>query len=108
GARFVLTILSTPGTVYPDPKLRARYAASLGVSSLFYPEDRLQRLGAEHSFEVLALAPEMQRAADEKGIFLHGFSNTRPGFGHWNGAGHALAAELIAARLCGKPAVSPS
>jgi hypothetical protein len=37
-------------------------------------------------------------------VFLHGFPNTRPGFGHWNEAGHALAARLIAARLCGEPA----
>jgi hypothetical protein len=104
GARFVLAILSTPGSVYPDPHLRARYAAQLGVRWLFYPEERLQRLGREHSFEVLALAPEMQRVADEKHVFLHGFPNTRPGFGHWNEAGHALAARLIAARLCGEPA----
>src|ERR1051326_228862 len=77
GARFVLTILSTPGRGYPAPRLRALCAASLGVKSLFYPEERLQRLGAEHGFDVLALAPAMQRAADEKRIFLHGFDNTR-------------------------------
>jgi hypothetical protein len=103
GARFVLAILSTPGTVYPDPQMRARYAASLGVESLFYPEQRLQALGAKDGFEVLALAPAMQRAADEKQVFLHGFPNTKPGFGHWNEAGHALAADLIARDLCGKP-----
>lgn len=103
GARFLLAILSTPGTVYPDAQLRARYAASLGVQTLFYPEQRLTALGEQHGFEVLALAPAMQRAADEKRVFLHGFPNTKPGFGHWNEAGHALAAELIAADLCGKP-----
>jgi hypothetical protein len=102
GARFVLAIVSTPGTVYPNAEVRARYAASLGVESLFYPEERLQRLGIEHGFDVLALAPAMQRIADEKRLFLHGFANTRPGFGHWNEAGHALAAELIAAGLCAR------
>ena len=102
-ARFVLAVLSTPGTVYPNPQMRARYAQSLGVKSLFYPEERLQRLGAEHAFDVLALAPAMQRRADEKHVFLHGFENTKPGFGHWNEAGHALAAELIAQDLCRKP-----
>jgi len=103
GARFLLTVLSTPGTVYPNAQMRARYAESLGVKSLFYPEERLQRLGQQHGFDVLALAPAMQRAADEEHVFLHGFSNTKPGFGHWNEAGHALAAELIAARLCARP-----
>jgi hypothetical protein len=31
---------------------------------------------------------------------VHGFRNTRLGFGHWNKTGHALAAELIARRMC--------
>jgi hypothetical protein len=103
GARFVLAVLSTPGSVYPDAQMRARYAESLGVKSLFYPEERLQRLGAQAGFEVLALAPQMQRQADAQHLFLHGFPNTKQGFGHWNEAGHALAAELIASELCRKP-----
>ncbi|HEY3073561.1 MAG TPA: SGNH/GDSL hydrolase family protein [Burkholderiales bacterium] len=103
GARFVLAVLSTPGSVYPDAQMRARYAQSLGVKSLFYPEERLQRVGAQAGFEVLALAPLMQREADAKHVFLHGFQNTKAGFGHWNEAGHALAAELIAQDLCRKP-----
>ena len=102
-ARFVLAILSTPGSVFPDAQLRARYAASLGVKSLFYPEERLEALGRRDGFEVVALAPAMQRAADKKHVFLHGFPNTKPGFGHWNEAGHALAADLIARDLCARP-----
>ncbi|MFN2646296.1 MAG: hypothetical protein ABR570_15010 [Burkholderiales bacterium] len=102
-AKFVLAVLSTPGSVYPDAQLRTRYAQSLGVSSLFYPEDRLTRLGKEQGFDVIALAPRMQAIADAKHVYLHGFPNTKPGFGHWNEAGHALGAELIAARLCAKP-----
>ncbi len=100
GARFLLAILSTPGSVYPDPEMRARYARSLGVSSLFYPEERLQRLAEASGFEVLALAPAMQKRADTAKVYFHGFANTRAGFGHWNEAGHAAAADLIAARLC--------
>jgi hypothetical protein len=103
GARFVLTVLSTPGSVYPDAQLRARYAESLGVSSLFYPEERLTKLGEQQGFDVVPLAPRMQQLADARHVFLHGFPNTKPGFGHWNEAGHALGAELIAASLCGKP-----
>jgi hypothetical protein len=103
GARFVLAILSTPGSVFPDAQLRARYAASLGVKSLFYPEERLEALGRQDGFEVVALAPAMQKVADEKHEFLHGFPNTKPGFGHWNEAGHALAADLIARDLCARP-----
>ena len=100
GARFLLVVLSTPGTVYPDAAMRQEYAASLGVDTLFYPEERLARVGREKGFEVVALAPEMQKRADAAGAYYHGFPNTRPGFGHWNAQGHAVAAELIAAALC--------
>ena len=103
GARFVLAILSTPGSVFPDAQMRARYAASLGVKSLFYPEERLGALGRQDGFEVVALAPAMQQVADQKHVYLHGFPNTKPGFGHWNEAGHALAADLIARDLCARP-----
>jgi len=100
GARFLLVVLSTAASVYPDAGMRKRYAESLGVKSLFYPVEHLERLAARQGFEVLALAPQMQRRADATGVPLHGFDNTRRGFGHWNEAGHALAAELIAGRLC--------
>jgi hypothetical protein len=100
GARFLLAVLSTPGSVFPDAGMRERYAKTLGVSSLFYPEERLQGLGKANGFEVLALAPEMQKRADAQHVYFHGFPNTKPGFGHWNEAGHAAAAELIAQRLC--------
>lgn len=100
GARFVLVVLSTPGTVYPDPAMRERYAASLGVHDLFYPEQRVGRLARERGFELVALGPAMQRHADASRAYYHGFPNTRLGFGHWNEAGHALAAELIGRALC--------
>jgi len=100
GARFLLAVLSTPGSVFPDAGMRERYAKTLGVSSLFYPEERLQGLGKANGFEVLALAPEMQKRADAQHVYFHGFPNTKPGFGHWNEAGHAAAADLIAQRLC--------
>ncbi|HWI36518.1 MAG TPA: SGNH/GDSL hydrolase family protein [Burkholderiales bacterium] len=100
GARFLLVTISTPASVYPDPQMRERYEKSLGVTSLFYPEHRLQRLGEKNGFAVLALAPEMQKRADAGRVYFHGFANTRPGFGHWNEAGHAAAADLIAERLC--------
>jgi hypothetical protein len=100
GARFVLAVLSTPSAVYPDPALRKRYAEVLGIDDLFYPETRLLRLARENGIDAVGLGPEMQRYADATGSFLHGFPNSKPGFGHWNEAGHALAASLIARHLC--------
>jgi hypothetical protein len=102
GAHFVLTVLSAPAAVYPDPALRKRYADFLRVDDLFYPEARLERLGQQQGFEVVVLGREMQRYADFTGEFLHGFPNGKLGFGHWNPAGHALGALLIARHLCGQ------
>jgi hypothetical protein len=99
-ARFVLAVLSTPAAVYPDSALRQRYADFLRIDTPFYPEVRLERLGQQHGFEVLALGPDMQRYADVTGTFLHGSPNAKLGFGHWNQAGHALGALLIARHRC--------
>jgi hypothetical protein len=100
GARFLLTVLSTPSAVYPDAALRKRYADVLGIDDLFYPETRLMRLARENGIDAVGLGHDMQRYADATGSFLHGFPNSQLGFGHWNQAGHALAASLIARHLC--------
>jgi hypothetical protein len=103
GARFVVAVLSSAGAVYPDPSVRRRYAEYLGVGDLFYPDRRLRGFGERHRIEVVALTETMQRHADATGAYLHGFANARLGFGHWNQAGHALGAELIAGQLCAQP-----
>jgi hypothetical protein len=100
GARFVVVTLSTPIQVYPDTAYRGAYLRRVGGTDLFYPEHRLDELGAREGFVVLNLAPSLQAYADQHHSFLHGFSNTRAGTGHWNELGHRLAGELIAERLC--------
>ena len=99
-AAFLVVVVSSPPAVYPDSKIRQRYADYLGEADLLYPEARIERLGAQHGFSVLALAPEMQRYADATHTYLHGFPNGKLGFGHWNQAGHELAATLVARHLC--------
>ena len=42
------------------------------------------------------LAPAMLEYAEANHTYLHGFENKEMGRGHWNQAGHRLAAELIA------------
>jgi hypothetical protein len=72
----------------------------LAVKDLFYPERRITDIGERAGFPVLNLAPAFQSFADEHHVFLHGFDNTKFGTGHWNEAGHRLAGQLIADRLC--------
>jgi hypothetical protein len=100
GARFVVVTLSTPIQVYPDGAYRVAYLRSVGGTDLFYPEHRLDALGAREGFVVLNLAPSLQAYADQHHVFVHGFSNTRAGTGHWNELGHRLAGEFIAQRVC--------
>jgi hypothetical protein len=96
---FLLVTLTNGIQVYPDPSVRAAYMCYLGVSNLFYADQRLRALGDREGFAVLNLGEPMQRWADEHHEFLHGFRNTQAGTGHWNAAGHRVGGTLIAERL---------
>ena len=99
GARFYVVTLSNGIQVYPDASARKAFADRLGVGDLFYPERRFRALGEREDFPVLNLAPELQRYADERKLFLHGFGK-EIGNGHWNEEGHRVAGELITRWLC--------
>ncbi|MGF1613580.1 MAG: SGNH/GDSL hydrolase family protein [Gammaproteobacteria bacterium] len=100
GAEFFVVTLTTGAQVHPDPRFREQFQRRLGVSDLFYAERRIAALGQHAGFAVLNLAPEMQFFATFSGIWLHGFENSLPGIGHWNAAGHRLAATLIGKAIC--------
>ena len=100
GAQFMLFTVPYAIQVHPERKLREALQAKLGVEDLLYPDRRLAEFGHKHGIRVLPLAPKMQRIAEERGIYLHGFENSGMGRGHWNAEGHRLAAELIAQGLC--------
>jgi hypothetical protein len=100
GAAFLVTTLDTSIQVWPDQQVRANFMKRIGVSDLFYPDRRIAALGEREGFEVLALAEPLLRYAEQHHVYLHGFANTREGFGHWNKVGHRVAGELIGRRLC--------
>jgi hypothetical protein len=99
-ALFLAATLDTGIQVWPDPKVRQRFMRWQGIAGLFYPDEQIQNLGNREGFQVLTLAPALQKYAQEHNVYLHGFSNTPMGFGHWNAAGHEQAGDLMAARLC--------
>ena len=92
--------LDTGIQVWPDPKVRKNFMNRIGVSDLFYPDRRIAALGARDGFDVLTLAEPLYQYAEAHHAFLHGFTNGKIGFGHWNVEGHRVAGELIGERLC--------
>lgn len=100
GARFLLVTLSNPGQVLPDPSIVRANAAKLGEQDLFYPERRMRKMAEREGIDAVFLAEAFADYAARHKVYLHGFPNTQMGSGHWNEAGHRLAAALIAEKLC--------
>jgi len=108
-AEFWVVTLSTGLQVHPDPKVRQAALQRMNSTDEFYVEQRLEELGRREPLKVLALAPALQRQAEEQKEFLHGFASSGSlGVGHWNARGHALAGQRIAAALCAALEATPS
>lgn len=101
GARFLVVTVPYAIQVHPESRVRESLQAKLGVPDLFYPDRRIAEFARRSGIAAVALAPEMQRIAQESGAYFHGFPPVGMGRGHWNAAGHRAAAELIARGLCG-------
>ena len=95
----VLALVAAPIAVSPKREMRAAMAASAGTADLFYPDRRLSAYGRRRGVPVIALGPPMAAFAESTGTSLHGFGNL-PDFGHWNAAGHRVAAGILGSFLC--------
>ncbi len=107
GARFLVVTMTNGIQVDPNTRLRASYMKYIGVENLFYPDDHIRELGEHDGFAVLNLARPLQSYADERHVYLHGFTNTHFGAGHWNTEGHRVAGELIARKVFALVRVAP-
>ena len=101
GAQFVVVTLSNGPQVLPRPHVREEFEKRFGITDIFYPDNRINSLCNREGIAVITLAPELRKTAEETQTFLHGFGEDI-GNGHWNGAGHRAAGELIAKKLCEK------
>jgi hypothetical protein len=97
---FVLVAGSNGIQVDPRESVREEFRKQLGVTDLFYFEQRIEALANRKGITAISLGKPMAQAAQRDNLFLHGFSNTAKGRGHWNADGHRLAAKLIAEKLC--------
>jgi hypothetical protein len=100
GARPLLVTLSNGIQVDPHPEVRRAFTARFGIRDLFYPDRRIRAFAESAGIDVVTLAPAMLANAEATQRYLHGFSNNLEGRGHWNQAGHAVAAEEIRRALC--------
>ena len=99
GALFLVATAGTGIQDDPNPEFRAKYLRMVHSDNLFYSDDHLRELGAQHGFAVLNLPQPMQEYAQARQAYLHGFPNTTQGTGHWNDEGHQVAGTLIGERV---------
>ena len=100
GAKFVVVTLSNAIQVYPDAVVRQNFMKRIGLSTVFYPNERLRAVASREQIDFLDLAEPMQAYAEQNRVFLHGFGSDLGGNAHWNPDGHRLAADLITQKLC--------
>jgi lysophospholipase L1-like esterase len=102
GVALLAFNISTPSQAYPDFSIQKRLLDHFNIPDFFYAERRLSTICEKSSIEFFPLASHLRSEVDDTELFLHGFSNTRFGTGHWNEQGHQLAARLVAAAIKNK------
>jgi hypothetical protein len=101
GAKFLLVTGSAGIQVNPDAATRQKFMERVGVSTLFYPDERLAAWGRANNADVLNLAAPLNDYANRNHVFVQGSSESA-GRGHWNETGHQLAGEVITKGICRK------
>jgi hypothetical protein len=100
GAEFRIVTLATRPQVIPDRTKRTELMRKLGVADFSYSDERIRLFGWQEGISVTNLSTELSEYAETHQIYLNGFRSSIFGTGHWNEAGHRLAAEVIAENLC--------
>ena len=99
-ADFLLVTIGDPMQVRPEAQSRKDFMTKNNIQNLFYPDRRLEKLGAREGFRVLNLSEQFQGYTEKFQVCAHGFENYVPCAGHWNEVGHRLASILINRNLC--------
>ncbi|MCC3404352.1 MAG: SGNH/GDSL hydrolase family protein [Microcoleus sp. PH2017_10_PVI_O_A] len=99
-ADFLVVTIGDPIQVDRDPAKRQKFMQEHKIQDLFYPDRRLEKLGAREGFRVLNLTEQFQGYTEKFQVCAHGFENSVPCGGHWNELGHRLASILINRNLC--------
>ncbi len=96
GIGFRIAVLDVPGQVHPDPAVREQERLRIGTPNLHYADDRLTAFAKQQEIPVIEASLPMAEYAHKTGVYLHGFANTPPNYGHLNRAGHRVLGTIIA------------
>lgn len=99
-ADFLLVVIGDPIQVDRDSEKRKKFMQKNNIQNLFYPDRRLEKLGASEGFRVLTLAEQFKGYTEKYQVCVHGFENSVPCGAHWNELGHRLASIKINQNLC--------
>ena len=100
GATLGLVVLPTAEQLELNPEKRSAVQQRFGFDDYFYPDRRLSELAAQAGIPSMSLGPLLHAYATKRNMYLNGFDNTAPGFGHWNERGHAAASQYLTPFVC--------
>jgi hypothetical protein len=99
-ADFYILNATMPMQVHPDESARREFRERLGLDTLYYPDTRLEAFAHRANIPIISMYRPLGDYAVKHKVFVHGFPNTPPGYGHYNELGHRLVGEAAASWLC--------
>jgi hypothetical protein len=100
GAEFWIVNTVMPVQIYPELSVRETFRTKYELSTLTYPDDRLESFARAEGIPIVTLSRPLGEYTLKSKTFLLGFPNTAPGYGHLNEAGHRLVSQIVSQALC--------
>jgi hypothetical protein len=100
GAEFYILNANMPMQVHPEESARREFRERLGLDTLYYPDTRLEGVAHRANIPIISMYRPLGDYAVKHKVFVHGFPNTPPGYGHYNELGHRIVGEATASWLC--------
>lgn len=97
---LLLMIVPTSHQILPTRKERDEYRAKFRIESLEYADDRIESIARSLAIPVVRPTAGLIEEAERRRAYVTGFSNTKPGDGHFNEIGHQVIAREMIGSVC--------